>query len=1385
MSGWPPTLPFATSREITYELWVKPNTLDPGTRYGLLHLDNTVTPLTFDGLTVLDGHVQWGDLVSDEVLRPDQWNHVVGTAVDSGTGRGELWVNGTPTMGIIDGTVMWGSNTSVLCLGGGESTSVTVLSGEIAEPAVYAYALFATQILEHYRSGLSSVALPAPNMPMFASTGSLPAITFIDPMSGPTAGGTFVTLNGYNFTGTTSVLVGGNEADFNVVSDNVLTFTTPAGSVGMVDVIVTNASGPGTTISFEYSGLPTRLVDPTLDSNSPVTGTPLTVDPGIWSNSPTITYQWYQVLAYPPAGPEDLVEIVGETSDTYTPTSADIGLWIGVVVTATNEYGSDMHGALAADAVIDASVPAIDTYATFDIWEPDVGDTITLDPGTWTGNPTSYSYMWFRVTTQYPSSMDDFILIEGETGLAYTVTSGDAGYWIGALVTATNAYGDGYYGVLTQAAVPGEIPSEIVAPAGLAPVVALNDPTLSVVRVEEPVVPTVFIAPSYAISTVPDPILTPSPIAASAIIAPLEAGATLQNVQRNPLAVPIAFASLSSNIVVGIDASGTAGTFNDPKAIPGPDISPFALGASFLEPNPRIVPVPARATAVTAFAPFTVVFEADAPDLGFGVEMPAPRQGVGPTIEPIGTTAALNAEFLEFFSEPNSGEGDSSLVPEVTFPQPTFTRRTQAGPIEPSVGFGEPFLWQGASPGGIGPPLSFPPPRMQSDPSLSNKNIVVIKHDLSLDPAKELLPLPWSQSFYGYNSYELERWKAINQRLANDAYRSSDEILGVLVLAYNIELRINADGEDTLIFSYPAEAVDSALIQHDTVVELLNRRYRIATIKDGRDAEGKKFFDVECVSLALDLATEFANGYTGDGTFPYSVNAEFTVDAKTVYGGVEQLLRETSYKGWSIGTIEVPYLDTSAEENAIVGGDPNRTFSMKERANTVLELLRKWAEVTGTRLDLNTKHRTINLLRPAGNEIAAPISFRLEYAHNITEMRREMKQPETTRLYPFGRDGIGIKDINNGSEYLENFDWYKTRYGIDTTVARRQFTKESMWEADEYITAMDLIEAARRKLAELSQPSISYEIQMASLPGEQELFVDINLGDVVTVKDQDLGIDINTEVVGMTRYWDEPWRDEIELSYLKPIFGSKKETTTSSDVKSKSGSIVWMRTSQYQYITGGSRTRFGPFSLTSLTNDVAIFGYSFTGYCSADATMQIEFSFAGQDSLIPTLRQRVFTGWNTISGTCQFIVPAGSANLEAWATLLGTGYGPQGAGDVSFLVGTKTDVNDPTGGNGASMYAFGPSLVGGGNTASPTDVTVGDKIDFVRLGKVADSMLSTTGIPLQTLEIPPDLSATQIPEPVVFAGVAQHTETLGIDISPGDYRFEPFVRFGSVTVITT
>ncbi|WP_326592718.1 IPT/TIG domain-containing protein [Streptomyces brevispora] len=77
---------------------------------------------------------------------------------------------------------------------------------------------------------------------------AVPTVTSLTPASGPTTGGTTVTVAGTGLTSTNEVTFDGNPAPFTVLSDTSVSAVTPPGAAGAVDVVVTNDAGSATAV---------------------------------------------------------------------------------------------------------------------------------------------------------------------------------------------------------------------------------------------------------------------------------------------------------------------------------------------------------------------------------------------------------------------------------------------------------------------------------------------------------------------------------------------------------------------------------------------------------------------------------------------------------------------------------------------------------------------------------------------------------------------------------------------------------------------------------------------------------------------------------------------------------------------------------------------------------------------------------------------------------------------------------------------------------------------------------------------------------------------------------------------------------------------------------
>jgi hypothetical protein len=163
-------------------------------------------------------------------------------------------------------------------------------------------------------------------------------------------------------------------------------------------------------------------------------GETLSADPGSWNGTGTLTYtyQWQRC----DANGADCHDIPGTTASTYTPSAADVGGTVRVIVTATNDAGSSVPTVSAPIAIKASSAPVSTSPPV--LWGPVAqGQPLTVDPGAWAGGGTSYSYAWQRCDADGSHCTD----IPGATDATYVPAAADVGHTLRAVVIATNDAG--------------------------------------------------------------------------------------------------------------------------------------------------------------------------------------------------------------------------------------------------------------------------------------------------------------------------------------------------------------------------------------------------------------------------------------------------------------------------------------------------------------------------------------------------------------------------------------------------------------------------------------------------------------------------------------------------------------------------------------------------------------------------------------------------------------------------------------------------------------------------------------------------------------------------------------------------------------------------------
>ena len=416
----------------------------------------------------------------------------------------------------------------------------------------------------------------------------------------------------------------------------------------------------------------------------------------------------------------------------------------------------------------------------------------------------------------------------------------------------------------------------------------------------------------------------------------------------------------------------------------------------------------------------------------------------------------------------------------------------------------------------------------------------------------------------------------------------------VLENAFDIVVTGEINGADTLQFSLPYHDVKRYLITNEKQIQISNSTYRIRTVLDVKDTDG-------ATSQIYAEATFYDLAYSEP-----KAQRQFTDEPPRL--PMAHALQNT---GWTIGQITV---------------SARRTWNSTEK--NALAILRDIQSIYGGDLVFDSANRIVHLLAFSGEDSGASFTYR----KNLKSVQRSTDTKElVTRLYAVGADGMTFASVNGGKDYVEDYTYSSE-------------VRAATLDCSGFSDKAQMLEYTKQRLAEYAAPRISYTLNAMDLSVLTDYAHESwDLGDIVTVQDEEMDLNVRVRIVRREYYLQEPWKTVLELSTTLRELGSGE---TSSAVTNSGGDEGLKQMAVYFSVGSGK------VNISTMPNQVVKIQFSASLSCLPIFATTIPFTITH----FGTVKFNVAfdsTTINTYSQDC----PAGVHFKTITMPLVGTGNG--------------------------------------------------------------------------------------------------------------------------------
>ncbi|MFL1471501.1 phage tail spike protein [Paraclostridium bifermentans] len=285
-------------------------------------------------------------------------------------------------------------------------------------------------------------------------------------------------------------------------------------------------------------------------------------------------------------------------------------------------------------------------------------------------------------------------------------------------------------------------------------------------------------------------------------------------------------------------------------------------------------------------------------------------------------------------------------------------------------------------------------------------------------------------------------------------------------------------GDKTLCFSYPKKANFHSDIVEECYIDTKENQY---IVKEKN--VGSEYTSFKCILNLEELEGQPFERYASE---------EQTID--------KALALALAGTGWIVGKCNLKKRRTVRISNC-----------------SSLDIIKEIKKTYRCDLVFNTLTKTIDVYESLGEDKGAYFIDSL----NLKDLSIQGNSYDYyTRIIPIGKDDLRISSINNGKDYVENYQYSNK-------------IKTFYWKDERYTVVENLKEDASAKLEELSKPYRSYSaeiLNLAKLNDKYKNILDFKLGDNITLISKENKFREKQRIVKIIEHPDEHELDTVELA---------------------------------------------------------------------------------------------------------------------------------------------------------------------------------------------------------------------------------------------------------------